>query len=318
MRHARTLVALASLAAMLALTATSASAAPYGAGAMVNVGHTGLGRVLVDAKGHTLYVWAHDKGHTSTCNGQCAKFWPPVITHGSPKAAAGVRGGLLGTSKRADGRRQVTYNGHPLYTFIMDKKAGQTNGEGLTGFGGRWDPVSSAGAPVRANASSYDGHGRRHVRLDVITPGSGDTAGAGGVFNIDLAARALDDAGNDALSAANGYVPFLNLPGSKTFGPGLPDPGAPGLVVTMSTTPDAAGGPNANLAGVFQLNAVNLHHNRIQVFNDWQVGKPGFFGQNVQSTMTAYLVQGTAPGVIPAGGLPAISNVVHRTFTIAG
>jgi hypothetical protein len=156
------------------------------------------------------------------------------------------------------------------------------------------------------------------VALNVITPRAGDVAGAGGVFNIDLSLQAKNAKGNDLISAANGYVPFFNDVGSSTFGPGMPDPGAPGLVVLLSTTPQEAGGPNANLAGVFQLNAVNRHHGRIQTFNDWQVGVPGFFGQNTQTTLTAYAVRGTAPGVITPGGPEPITNVVHETFTIAG
>ena len=157
-----------------------------------------------------------------------------------------------------------------------------------------------------------------NVALKVITPQPGDRAGAGGVFNIDLSLRAKNAKGNNLLSAANGYVPFFNDVGSPTFGPGMPDPGAPGLVVTLSTTPAMAGGPNANLAGVFQLNAVNRQHGLIQTFNDWQVGVPGFFGQNTQTTLTAYAVRGTAPGVVTPGGPAPITNVVHQTFTIAG
>jgi hypothetical protein len=264
----------------------------------------------------TLYMWAHDKGSRSTCSGMCAKYWPPVTTSGKPRAVAGVRASLLGTSRRADGRMQVTYHGHPLYTFAGDKKRGDTKGEGLTGFGGRWDPVSPAGRAVRkAAAGQYD---TKPVKVKMITPGPGDVAGAGGVFNIDLSLQAQNAAGNQALSPDNGYIPFFNDVTAPTFGPGKIDPGAPGLVVTLSTTPAMAGGPQANLAGVFQLNAVNRHHGLTQTFNDWQVGVPGFFGSNVPSTLTAYVVQGTAPGVIPAGGLTPISNVVHETFTVGG
>jgi hypothetical protein len=187
--------------------------------------------------------------------------------------------------------------------------------------------VAAAGAVAAGPAAAAQAHPvmqhhhrwtHQPVRLRVITPGPGDVAGAGGVFNIDLSLQARNAAGNRALSRANGYVPFLNNAGSKTFGPGMPDPGAPGLVVTLSTTPRMAGGPSANLAGVFQLNAVNRHHGRISTFNDWQVGVPGFFGLNKRATLTAYVVRGTAPGTIPAGGLTPISNVVRQTFTIAG
>ena len=68
-----------------------------------------------------------------------------AIVKGRPQAIAGANSKLLGTSRRSDGRIQVTYAGHPLYYFVEDTKAGQTNGEGLTDFGGRWDPVSAAG-----------------------------------------------------------------------------------------------------------------------------------------------------------------------------
>jgi predicted lipoprotein with Yx(FWY)xxD motif len=301
--------------AATSILATSASAAGSHRAA-INTGSTKLGTVLVDSQGKTLYVWAHDKGSKSTCSGMCAKYWPPVISSGKPSAKGGVHSSLLGASRRADGRMQVTYHGHPLYTFAGDTKRGDTKGEGLTGFGGRWDPVSPAGRAVRKASAGKAAYAP--VRVKMITPGPGDVAGAGGVFNIDLSLQARNAAGNQALSQDNGYIPFFNNVTAPTFGPGKIDPGAPGLVVTLSTTPAAAGGPQANLAGVFQLNAVNRHHGLIQTFNDWQVGVPGFFGRNVPSTLTAYVVQGTAPGVIPAGGLTPISNVVHETFTVGG
>lgn len=300
------------VAALAAVTATSAQAATS-RGTAVHIGSSKLGRILVNSRGMTLYIWAHDKGSKSTCYGDCAEYWPPVITSGKPRAVGGAKASLLGTTRRKDGRMQVTYKRHPLYLFVQDKKPGDVKGEGLTGFGGRWDPVSAVGRAVTAE-NAY----QTPVKVSVITPGAGDLAGAGGVFNIDLSLQAQNDQGNSLLSAANGYIPFFNDVTAPTFGPGKIDPGAPGLVVTLSTTPAAAGGPQANLAGVFQLNAVNRHNGRIQTFNDWQVGVPGFFGMNAPTTLTAYVVKGTAPGVIPAGGLTPISNVVKETFTIAG
>ena len=160
-------------------------------------------------------------------------------------------------------------------------------------------------------------HYRYPVALVAVTPGQGDTAGAGGVFNIDLAMLARNARGNDLLSAANGYQPGLNLPPAATSGPGKPDPDAPGLVVTLSTTPAAAGGPNANLAGLFQENGVARSFGQQQVFSDWEVAKPGLFGTNVQTTLTAYLVSGTAPGAV-TGNEQRISNIVRETFTIGG
>src|SRR5262249_20330102 len=104
------------------------------------------------------------------------------------------------------------------------------------------------------------------------TPAPGASPGTGGDFTVDLQARALNATGNNQLSAAHGYRPGLNLPPAATFGPGMPDPNAPGLVVTLSTTPRAAGGPNANLAGVFQLNSVSRHHGLTRVINDLELG----------------------------------------------
>src|SRR5262249_13853840 len=129
-------------AAAAALAASSLAATATGA--TVKVGSTGLGRVLVTAQGKTLYLWAGDRGRTSTCYGDCAGYWPPLLTAGKPTAIGGANAKLLGTTKRSDGRLQVTYKGHPLYTFIQDVKRGQTKGEGLTGFGGRWDPAAAA------------------------------------------------------------------------------------------------------------------------------------------------------------------------------
>ncbi|HUA45703.1 MAG TPA: hypothetical protein VMA77_10775 [Solirubrobacteraceae bacterium] len=160
-------------------------------------------------------------------------------------------------------------------------------------------------------------YGDYPVALVAITPQPGDVAGAGGAFNIDLALFARNSSGNDLLSAANGYIPGLNLPPAVSSGPGKPDPNVPGLVVTLSTTPAAAGGPNANLAGLFQENAVAQSFGQQQVFTDWEVGKPGIFGNNIPTTLTAYVVRGTAPGTVTGNEQP-ISNVVRETFTIGG
>jgi len=180
--------------------------------------------------------------------------------------------------------------------------------------------AGAAPAAAWTSGSSHHDSGRHHVpaiKLVAITPRPGDVAGDGGTFNVDLALLAQNRAGNNALSAANGYHSGLNLPTAATFGPGMPDPDVPGLVVTLSTTPDAAGGPNANLAGVFQLNATAKSHGLKQVYSDWEVGSPGFFGRNKQATLTAYIVSGTAPGIVTGHERP-ISNVVRETFTIGG
>jgi predicted lipoprotein with Yx(FWY)xxD motif len=312
MRFPRTLTAGAlAIAAAAVLPGTAAATQ----GASVKVASSSLGRILVDGKGKTLYLWAHDHGSTSTCNGKCAKYWPPLVTSGKPAAAAGARAALLGTSRRADGRMQVTYKGHPLYSFAGDKRAGDVKGEALTGFGGRWDPVSAAGAAVRKENVSKSGSSLP-LQLSVLTPGPGDEAGAGGSFNVDLSIQALTKQANSLLSD---YKPFLGDPNSPTFGPGT-DPGAPGLVVLLSSTPTKAGtplqGPNTNLAGVFELNTVTKSGGLVSTWNDWQVTSPGFFGTG-RVALTAYVVAGTAPAHVTTPGAGAISNVVRVPFAIA-
>ena len=134
--------------------ATAERTRSVGAGVKVAVAGTGLGRVLVDGRGRTLYLFGKDKNGRSACSGKCAGFWPPLITSGKPVATAGAKSSLLGTTKRADGRLQVTYNHHPLYTFVKDIRKGQTNGEELDVFGAEWYAVSAAGAKVEKDAGS--------------------------------------------------------------------------------------------------------------------------------------------------------------------
>jgi predicted lipoprotein with Yx(FWY)xxD motif len=107
-----------------------------------------LGTILVDGDGKTLYLFEADKGTTSVCSGGCVAVWPPVTTEGNPRAGAGVQSQLLGTTMRSDGTTEVTYGGHPLYWYSGDVNPGDTNGEGLTDFGGSWDAVSPAGDSV--------------------------------------------------------------------------------------------------------------------------------------------------------------------------
>ena len=175
----------------------------------------------------------------------------------------------------------------------------------------------TAAAPALASSRAPSHPQARHsyypsIKFVVVTPSSGDVAGAGGVFNIDLAALALNATGNKWLSSAKGYKPGILI---KAPGIGHPDPFAPGLVVLLSTTPKKAGGPHANLAGVFQLTDVAKGNGLAQVIADWEVGKPGAFGKGSKTTLIAFLVSGTAPGIV-TGTVKAISNVVEETFTI--
>jgi len=117
-------------------------------GATVAVAKTRIGRILVDSKGITLYDFVTDKGGVSGCYGACAALWPPLITKGKPHAGPGVRASLLGTTKRKDGKLEVTYNHHPLYYFVTDRKPGQTTGQGVNQFGGPWWVLSPAGKEI--------------------------------------------------------------------------------------------------------------------------------------------------------------------------
>lgn len=124
---------------------------PISPGAKIGVASSGLGRIIVDGRGRTLYLFEKDKHGKSACAGQCAAFWPPLIASGKPLATAGAKASLLGTTKRADGRLQVTYNHHPLYRFVKDTKKGQTNGEEVDAFGAEWYALSPAGAKIEKN-----------------------------------------------------------------------------------------------------------------------------------------------------------------------
>jgi len=125
--------------------------------ATVGVSNAGLGNILVNSKGRTLYLFSRDSGTMSECNGACAVNWPPLRASGKPTIGSGAQASLISTSTRSDGVHQVTYNGHPLYLFKNDNQPGDTNGEGLNAFGGSWFAVSPAGDQVSAPAPSAGG-----------------------------------------------------------------------------------------------------------------------------------------------------------------
>jgi predicted lipoprotein with Yx(FWY)xxD motif len=119
--------------------------------ARVGIANSALGRIVVDGKGRTLYLFEKDRNRRSACYGQCAKYWPPLLTHGKPVARAGATQLLLETTRRINGSQQVTYAGHRLYRFVGDRKPGQTKGEGSQAFGAGWDVVSPEGKKVEAD-----------------------------------------------------------------------------------------------------------------------------------------------------------------------
>jgi predicted lipoprotein with Yx(FWY)xxD motif len=95
-----------------------------------------------------LYDFPPDKSMTSTCYGACASLWPPLTTTEKPIAGHGARASLLGTTKRKDGKLEVTYNHHPLYYFVSDQKPGPTTGQGVNQFGAPWWVISATGKEI--------------------------------------------------------------------------------------------------------------------------------------------------------------------------
>lgn len=131
-----------------AATTQSSTSSSTGGGAVVAVGNAaGVGQVLVDSKGMTLYYFEKDKQGSgkSACSGACASAWPPLTGSGAAKAMGGAEASKLGTIKRSDGTTQVTYAGWPLYTFVEDKKPGEDNGTDSKAFGASWYPLHPNG-----------------------------------------------------------------------------------------------------------------------------------------------------------------------------
>ena len=157
------------------VSAAGASTAPEAVAkaksATVHVAKTDLGNVLVNSKGRTLYMFLADQGTTSACSGACASNWPPLRASGTPKAGKGAQASLLSTSPRPDGKAQVVYNGHPVYTFQGDKKSGETTGQGVNAFGAQWFAVSGTGNQVTAQPSTSGGSGSGGSSSSSGTPG---------------------------------------------------------------------------------------------------------------------------------------------------
>ena len=121
-------------------------------GTRVALRKTALGAILVDARGRTLYLFEKDRNGMSRCNTACVSYWPPLTSHGTAHAGKGVNQSMLGLTAAHNGVRQVTYAGHPLYTFVGDKRAGQTTGEGLNNFGAGWYVLAASGKKVEPAA----------------------------------------------------------------------------------------------------------------------------------------------------------------------
>jgi predicted lipoprotein with Yx(FWY)xxD motif len=163
-RNARWIAALTVAALLCGLSGIAlATKAHVARAAVVTVQKSKLGKVLGSAAGHTLYLYSRDTKNKSTCYGACASTWIPDLTSGRPVAAAGsgLNSKLLGTTRRSNGKLQVTYNGHPLYLDPKDKNPGQLAGENANSFHGRWWAVNPKGNAVKPPPScppQYQGY----------------------------------------------------------------------------------------------------------------------------------------------------------------
>jgi len=119
-----------------------------GAAATVGVSNEGLGNILVNSKGRTLYLFTRDSGTMSECSGACAVNWPPLRATGKPTIGSGADASLISTTSRSGGGKQVTYNGHPLYLYAGDTQPRATNGQGLDQFGAKWYVLAPSGNKI--------------------------------------------------------------------------------------------------------------------------------------------------------------------------
>jgi predicted lipoprotein with Yx(FWY)xxD motif len=144
--------------------AENASATTGGGGTISGAEVGGLGNVLVDSEGMTVYLYTPDEGTESTCYGECEAAWPPVIAKGKPTAGEGANSSALGTTKRKDGTLQVTYEGHPLYTFGGDQAPGEAHGQEFEGIWFALDESGSAveGMPSAEGEESEESGGRSY------------------------------------------------------------------------------------------------------------------------------------------------------------
>ncbi|HET9721020.1 MAG TPA: hypothetical protein VFP55_13150 [Solirubrobacteraceae bacterium] len=119
-------------------------------GTTVKLAHASVGQILVDSKGYTVYQFTADHPNTDSCVkvSGCTSTWPPLTISGQATAGSGVKKSLLGTIKLPNGTHQVTYAGHPLYTYSGDSSAANTSYIGISSFGGTWLAVSATGSAV--------------------------------------------------------------------------------------------------------------------------------------------------------------------------
>ena len=148
LRRMACLLVASGVVVFVAAPASAVAGARQASSPTVQARSTKLGKILVNGKGDTLYLWAKDKHGKSVCSGGCLAVWPLLLVSGKPIAGHGVQKSKLGEYKASNGKYEVTYNHHPLYTFVSDTKPGAITGQGNTTFGGPWWVVSPAGNAI--------------------------------------------------------------------------------------------------------------------------------------------------------------------------
>jgi predicted lipoprotein with Yx(FWY)xxD motif len=135
---------------VVAATFAAGSGASAGSPATLTVRSSSYGSILFDGKARALYAFTRDRrGGASRCYGACAKAWPVYFSSGRLVAGKGVKRSLIATVRRRDGRRQITYNGRPLYYYVGDTRAGQVTCQNVAEYGGTWLVMRPSGALVR-------------------------------------------------------------------------------------------------------------------------------------------------------------------------
>jgi predicted lipoprotein with Yx(FWY)xxD motif len=132
------------------LTAATAALAA-GHHAKLKLANTSLGKIVVNGQGFTVYMFTADRHSNDNCVkvSGCRGVWPPLTTSGKAVAGPGIKRGLIGSIPLGHGVRQVTYAGHPLYTYIADSGPGDTSYVGFDQFGGRWFALNASGHAVK-------------------------------------------------------------------------------------------------------------------------------------------------------------------------
>lgn len=150
----------ATSASTAATSSTGATTTAAASAVIATKSVAGVGTVLVNGQGRTLYVFEPDHHAKVTCTGGCASVWPPVKLTGAKAQTSGeVKASLVSSDPDPAGGRVVTYNGWPLYTYVADTQAGSASGQGLNSSGGLWYVITPAGTVVTKKAHSSGGAG---------------------------------------------------------------------------------------------------------------------------------------------------------------